>query len=325
VSLADPDHEAGKQPKTDIQRRTIIMTATTRERRAALARSVALELVVVASLFVAYRFGRLLVGHSSADALNHASELIGWERAVGLPSELGLQQLMLSSEAVTRLANIYYATVHFPLTALFLVWLFVRSRDQYRQIRTSLALLTAMALVIHAAFPLAPARMLHGLGFVDTAALYGPTVYSDAPNNDSVANQFAAMPSLHFGWAVMVAIGVIRVSRSRWRWVWIAHPTITLLVIVGTGNHYWTDAAVAGVLLIGAEYTIRTWERAGRRGIRVMRGSLARVVTASSPRSWLVTPTFVGYVVVAGQGHRLPARRGPPARAGPRERAAYAA
>jgi hypothetical protein len=301
------------------------MTATTREPRAALARSVALELVLVASLFLAYRFGRLLVGHSSAEALDHASELIGWERAVGLPSELGLQHLLLSNEIVARLANIYYASVHFPLTALFLVWLFVRSRDYYRQVRTSLALLTAMALVIHAAFPLAPARMLHGLGFVDTAALYGPNVYSAAPSADSVANQFAAMPSLHFGWAVVVAMGIIRVSRSRWRWLWIAHPTITLLVIVGTGNHYWADAAVAGVLLIGTEYAVRTWVGVGRRGIRVMAGALGPVVTASPRRSWLVTPTFGGYVVVAGQGHRLPARRGPPARAGPAKPAAYAA
>jgi len=304
---------------------TATATATAREPRAALARSVALELVLVASLFLAYRFGRLLVGHSSAEALHHASELIGWERAVGLPSELGLQHLLLSSETVTRLANIYYASVHFPLTVEFLVWLFIRSRDNYRQIRTSMALLTALALLIHAAFPLAPARMLHGVGFVDTAALYGPNVYSAAPNTDNVANQFAAMPSLHFGWAVLVAMGIIRVSRSRWRWLWIAHPTITLLVIVGTGNHYWADAAVAGVLLVATEYSVRSWDRVGRRGIRVMRGALAPVVTASPPRSWVVTPTFGGYVVVAGQTHRLPARRGPPARAGPPESAARAA
>ncbi|HYJ69505.1 MAG TPA: phosphatase PAP2 family protein [Nocardioidaceae bacterium] len=301
------------------------MTATRRERRVALARSIALELLVVVSLFLAYRFGRLLVGHSSAEALDHASELIGWEHAVGLPSELGLQQLMLSSETVTRLANIYYATVHFPLTALFLVWLFVRSRDDYRRIRTSMALLTAMALMVHAAFPLAPARMLHGFGFVDTAAMYGPNVYSSAPNADSVANQFAAMPSLHFGWAVVVAMGIIRVSRSRWRWLWIAHPMITLLVIVATGNHYWTDAAVAGVLLIGAEYAVRTWTRVGGRGIRVVRRSLTPVAVTPSTRPSLVAPTFGGHVVLAGQVRRLPARRGPPARAGPAEEAAYAA
>jgi hypothetical protein len=324
MSYAGLDHQAGNQ-NTDILERTTTMTAARQERRGALARSITLELVLVASLFLAYRFGRLLVGHSSTEALDHASELIGWEHAVGLPSELGLQHLMLSSETVTRLANIYYASVHFPLTALFLVWLFVRSRADYRRIRTSLALLTSMALLIHAAFPLAPARMLHGLGFVDTAALYGPSVYSEAPRTDSVANQFAAMPSMHFGWAVVVAMGIIRVSRSRWRWLWIAHPTITLLVIVATGNHYWTDAAVAGVLLIGAEYVVRTWSRVGGLGISIVRRPLTVAAGVATPRSWLVAPTFGGHVVLASQAQRLPGRRGPPARAGPAEHAAYAA
>ena len=64
-----------------------------------------------------------------------------------------------------------------------------------------------------------------------------------------MANQFAAMPSLHFGWALMVAIGLIAATRSRWRWLWLLHPLVTLLVIVGTANHYWLDAIVAGALL----------------------------------------------------------------------------
>jgi hypothetical protein len=64
-----------------------------------------------------------------------------------------------------------------------------------------------------------------------------------------MANQFAAMPSLHFGWALMVAIGLIAATRSRGRWLWLLHPLLTLLVIVGTANHYWLDAIVATALL----------------------------------------------------------------------------
>jgi hypothetical protein len=66
-----------------------------------------------------------------------------------------------------------------------------------------------------------------------------------------VANQFAAMPSLHFGWALIVAIGLGRLTRRRSR-LWMAHPLITLLAIVATGNHYWLDAAVAAVLVVAA-------------------------------------------------------------------------
>lgn len=273
--------------------------ATSRARWMPTLRTVGLELVLVAALFLAYRYARLLVGHSSAVAFGNAADLVGWERAVGLPSELGVQQVLLSSETVTRLANLYYASVHFPLTAVFLVWLFVRSRARYREIRTSLALLTGLAMVIHAAFPLAPARMLDGLGFVDTAAVYGPTVYDEAPQADSVANQFAAMPSLHFGWAVVVALGVIRVSRSRWRWAWVAHPVVTLLVIVGTGNHYWMDAAVAGGLVVLAEWAVRAWNAAGRRP------GLVAVGAAAAMSSARVSPYFAGMTLAAA----IPARR----------------
>ena len=66
---------------------------------------------------------------------------------------------------------------------------------------------------------------------------------------DHLSNQFAAMPSLHFGWALMVAIGLIVATRSRWRWLWLLHPLVTLLVIVGTANHYWLDAIVATAML----------------------------------------------------------------------------
>jgi hypothetical protein len=89
------------------------------------------------------------------------------------------------------------------------------------------------------------------LGFIDTGALFGPNVYG-SPEGGSIANQFAAMPSLHIGWSVLVALGLIVAIRSRWRWLFVAHPIITILVVVGTANHWWLDGAVAIVLLAGA-------------------------------------------------------------------------
>lgn len=235
-----------------------------RRSRAATFRAVSMELLLVAGLLLAYRFGRLVVAHPRTVAVGNATQLIAWERALRLPNELLVQHALLDSATVTRLANIYYVSVHFPLTAAFLVWLFVRSRSQYYEIRTAMALLTGFALVIHAVFPLAPARMLHGFGFVDTAAVYGPSVYASSPETDRVTNQFAAMPSLHFGWAVMVALGFVRVGRSPLRWLWIAHPVVTLLVIVGTGNHYWADAVVASVLLVLAQTVAGAWTSVNR-------------------------------------------------------------
>jgi len=79
---------------------------------------------------------------------------------------------------------------------------------------------------------------------VDTGVLLGQSVYG--PSTDSgVANQFAAMPSLHVGWAFMVAVFLIRATRSRRRWLWIAHPVLTFTVVVVTANHYWLDGLIA--------------------------------------------------------------------------------
>jgi hypothetical protein len=90
--------------------------------------------------------------------------------------------------------------------------------------------------------------MLPQLGWVDTGIKFGQSVYG--PTSDSgMANQFAAMPSLHVGWAAMVAIAMIMVTRSRWRWLWIAHPVVTFAVVVLTANHYWLDGLVALTLL----------------------------------------------------------------------------
>jgi hypothetical protein len=130
-----------------------------------------------------------------------------------------------------------------------------------------LAAVTAAALVLHLLFPLAPPRMLAATGLVDTARVYGPSVYG-SPATDSLSNQFAAMPSLHFGWALMVAVGLIVATRSRWRRLWLLHPALTLLVIVGTANHYWLDAIVAtgllGLALAAIHLPHRTVTTAGR-------------------------------------------------------------
>lgn len=111
--------------------------------------------------------------------------------------------------------------------------------------------------MLHLLFPLAPPRMLPAAGLVDTGQVYGPTVYGATPATDTMANQFAAMPSLHVGWAVMVAVGLIVATGSRWRWLWLLHPAITLLVVVGTANHYWLDAIVVVALLAVAFAALR--------------------------------------------------------------------
>ena len=210
-----------------------------------------LELLMLFTLFVGYRAGRLLTADQTSAALANAREVWHVERWLHLPMEQDVQGWLMHSVKIAELANTYYAVVHFPVTVGFLVFMFVRRPDHYFWVRRALILMTGAALVVGVVFPLAPPRMRPDLGFVDTGALFGPSVYGP-PEGGSIANQFAAMPSLHIGWAVLVALGFIVAMRSPWRWLWILHPVMTILVVVGTANHWWLDGAIAVLLLAGA-------------------------------------------------------------------------
>ncbi|MBO1330843.1 phosphatase PAP2 family protein [Streptomyces sp. VRA16 Mangrove soil] len=248
------------------------------------------ELLLVVGLFLVYKFGRQLANGHTAEAFHNADNVWSFERAAHLPGEGSVQSLLLHSDALVHGANIYYASVHFPATLALLVFLYLRRPRHYLWTRRVLAVLTAAALALHLAYPLAPPRMLKAAHLVDTAQVYGPSVYAAKPDTDTMANQFAAMPSLHFGWALMVAIGLIAATRSRWRWLWLLHPLLTLLVIVGTANHYWLDTIVATALLGVALAVIRLPRTVSGRGIgRHLLPAPARPAAVAETRAAAVT------------------------------------
>jgi hypothetical protein len=211
------------------------------------ARAFGAQVLVVFGLMEAYHFARALADGKTSVAFDHSSEVWRWERMFHLPSELSLQHWVLHHPSVAELANYYYMGVHFPFTGAVLVYFYLRRRSVYLPMRNTLVLLTAAGLVLAFVFPLAPPRMRGDLGFTDVAATFGQSVYG--PVGSGTANQFAAMPSLHVGWAVLVGLSLVAAGRSRWRWLWLAHPVLTIAVVVGTANHYWADGIVAGALL----------------------------------------------------------------------------
>lgn len=241
------------------------------------------ELLLVVGLFAVYKVGRQLATGHTAQAFANAHRVWDAERFLHLPGEGAVQSALLHSDTLVHVANTYYATVHFPATAAFLVWLYLRRPTHYVWARRVLALVTAAALVGHLTFPLAPPRLLAESGLLDTGQLFGPSVYGAHPATDAMANQFAAMPSLHFGWALMVAIGLIAATRSRWRWLWLLHPLLTLLVIVGTANHYWLDSVVAAALLCLALAVIHAPHRTATTALRGQEHARAGIPAQDRP------------------------------------------
>ena len=122
-------------------------------------------------------------------------------------------------DSLLHAANIYYFSVHFPSMIAFLVWGYLfRPRAEYHWARNLVIALTGSALVVHIVFPLAPPRMFPQWGFIDTMTTFGPNAY--AGTSGAMANQFAAMPSLHIGWAALIAYVIYRTG-PRWL-AWIA-------------------------------------------------------------------------------------------------------
>jgi hypothetical protein len=223
-----------------------------------------LEIVIVVTLLLIYKAARLLAEGDVNVAVHHARQVIDFERALGVFNEENVQRLALKSTAAIKFLNVYYLWAHFSVTIAILVWLYVKKPLGYISTRRVLVVVTALGLIGHAVYPLAPPRMFEGMGFVDTALKFGPNSYGDAGTYGNLANQFAAMPSLHFAWAVVVAWAVIKFASSRWRSLAVLHPVLTLLAIVLTANHYWTDAAVGLVLvpigILGDRY-LPHWHR----------------------------------------------------------------
>ncbi len=216
-------------------------------------RQMLVEIALCGTLLVIYRAIRTITKSDLRAAFSNSREIIRFENWLGLPFERDLQGFLLEHPTYVKILNHYYVWFHFPSAIALLLWLYLRHPDRYRSFRNLMAFVTFAALVIHLAFPLAPPRMM--TGFVDTMRVFGPSIY---PKNalDGAANQIAAMPSLHFGWSMIEAIAVVKVLRTRWRWVVVLHPVLMALAIIGTANHWWIDAAAAGVLILG---TIAAW------------------------------------------------------------------
>ena len=210
------------------------------------AAGIARETAVVLALFGLWQLAGSFVLIGPEGAVDRGQWIWHAERAVHLPSETVVQLAFLPHPLIVQALNLYYAGLHFVVVIACLIWVYVWHRGHYPQVRTTLVLFTAAALLVQF-IPVAPPRMLPGDGMIDTAARYGQSVYGSVAGFN--ADQLSAMPSVHVGWSLLAALVIVEVSRSRWRWLALAYPLLTMLAVVVTANHYWLDGIAAALLL----------------------------------------------------------------------------
>lgn len=264
------------------------------------------EVVLVLVFYGAYTAVRNHFGSAavpSADSYANALKIIGLEQRLGIFNEQHVQDILASSHITAASWNTFYGSLHFIVTIGTLVYLFRRWPSDYRRMRNVLGFTTGLALAGFALFPLMPPRLLCDCpfgagadaqaqyGFVDTLARDGSLWSFGSPGIKAMSNQYAAMPSLHFAWALWCALALFSRLRRRWPRSSLSamlYPALTLAAVTATANHFWLDAVGGAVVLmagwlLGTRFT--TWAEKHRKNLsrEYLKGVLVLPETGGVP------------------------------------------
>ncbi|MGW1884340.1 phosphatase PAP2 family protein [Streptomyces sp. NPDC001970] len=216
------------------------------------------ELPLIVVVYAAYSAGRLLARGDTADAVGHGVGILRLEERFHINFEHPLNRLFTGTPGLGIPADFAYASLHYLVTPAILVWMFRRRPAGYQAARTWLMASTLLGLIGFTLLPTCPPRLLDaGHGFVDTMAQFSSYGWwggeASAPRGlGGMTNQYAAMPSLHVGWALWCGVMMWLHGRAvLTKMLAVAYPTLTTLVVMGTANHYFLDA-VGGVAVMGA-------------------------------------------------------------------------
>ncbi|WP_330330606.1 phosphatase PAP2 family protein [Streptomyces sp. NBC_00536] len=267
------------------------------------------ELLLLGLVYGAYSGGRLLARGDVQLAVDHGLAILRFERGLAIDFESPLNRLFTSHAWIGIPADFVYASLHYLITPAVLVWLYHRRPAHYRTARTWLVSSTLLGLVGFALMPTCPPRLLHlAHGFTDTMAQYSSYGWwgaeASAPRGlGSFTNQYAAMPSLHVGWALWCGVLLWRYGRHPLlRALGAAYPLVTTLVVMGTANHYFLDAvAGAGVMGVGLLIALGLERLAARR--------YAAAPASSAPAGFRRKSTIVSGGWDTSAGELLPAQR----------------
>ena len=205
------------------------------------------QLTLFAGAYYVYRLVRGVVDGQTAIAFDHARTLVDAERGMGLFFEPKLQQSALDQHWIVAAANWAYVNSHFTVTVTFLIWLYLARNHAFYYVRNMFLIAMGLALVGYVVYPTAPPRLLPEWGFTDTVT---EAVGSAQANSAKLLyNPYAAMPSMHVAFALMIAVPAMKLVANRvLRVVWAFYPALVTFVVVVTANHFWLDAAVGAAV-----------------------------------------------------------------------------
>ncbi|BCB89540.1 phosphatase PAP2 family protein [Phytohabitans suffuscus] len=221
------------------------------------------QVLIVVGAVVAYFGVRGLTEGDADTAVRNARRVVAVERALGLHWEGRLQESVLGLPFAGTFFNWVYVYGHWPLITVVLCWLAIRHRQVFLRLRNAMLLSGGIGIFVFAALPVAPPR-LAGLGLVDTVTERSNAYRVLQP--PAFTNQYAALPSLHAGWNLVISVAVILATRRLWLRVLAVAVTLSMdAAVVLTANHYLLDV-VAGLALAGGAWLLVGHWQHGTRG-----------------------------------------------------------
>jgi hypothetical protein len=211
------------------------------------------QLALFAGAYYLYRIVRGIVDGQAGLAFENARNLVDAERALGLFFEPGLQAWAEGSDWIVTAASWMYVNSHFVITTTFLIWLYIARNHAFYYVRNMFMVAMGLALVGYTVYPTAPPRFMPEWGFSDSvAAFVGENAEQSA---NALYNPFAAVPSMHVAFALMIAVPAFMLVRNGvLKAFWAVYPLVVTFVVMVTANHFWLDAALGALVAVVSAY-----------------------------------------------------------------------
>jgi membrane-associated phospholipid phosphatase len=231
------------------------------------------QVILFCGAYWLYRIVRGLVDGRTAAAFDNARELVAFEQGLHAFFEPQVQAFAEAHHLIIDFASWTYVNSHFVITTLTLAWIYLRRNERFYFVRNMFMVAMGIALILYVAFPTAPPRFLPELGFTDSVAEF-TGVKPESGSESLLFNAYAAVPSMHVCFALMLGLPMARMVRRRWAAVlWRLYPIVIAWVVIATANHWWTDAvlgaltaAIAAAAAAGVFARLRphawAWDRA---------------------------------------------------------------
>jgi len=211
------------------------------------------QLAILFICYAGYDLARIAVRGRQGAAMANALAIINAEKALHIYVEPFVQTMASHVHALVLFMDWFYGNVHLPATILMLVWIYLYRHEAFAFMRNVFLTMNVLAMTVFALLPVAPPRLVPTSGIVDTMYLYSSSNYHSGILS-FVTDQYAAMPSLHIGYALFVSLGIYLLTSNRLaRALAIVYPVVVLAAIIITGNHYLVDV-IGGMIVLGVAF-----------------------------------------------------------------------